>query len=82
MDALGALGDLGWYCIRAILWANDYQMPHSVTALPGSVVNDVGVILDCGATFDWQDGRVATFSCSFLGGLSMDLIVNGSFMIL
>jgi len=78
MDALGALGDAGWYCIRAILWANDYQMPQSVTALPGYVVNDAGVILACGATFLWQDGRVATFSCSFLSDMSMDLIVNGS----
>lgn len=78
MEALGALGDAGWYCIRAILWANDYQMPHSVTALPGYVVNDVGVILACGASLLWQDGRVATFNCSFRSDMSMDLIVNGS----
>jgi predicted dehydrogenase len=78
MDALGALGDAGWYCIRAILWANDYQMPQTVTALPGHVVNDAGVILACGATFLWQDGRVATFECSFLSDMSMDIIVHGS----
>lgn len=34
-DALGALGDLGWYCIRAILWAYDFQAPLSVTAHAG-----------------------------------------------
>eukprot|EP01018_Ginkgo_biloba_P037832 Gb_11248 [translate_table: standard] len=45
LDALGALGDLGWYCIRAILWANDYQLPQSVTALPGAVFNEAGVIM-------------------------------------
>jgi predicted dehydrogenase len=77
-DALGALGDAGWYTIRAILWANDYQMPQTVTALPGHVVNEAGVILACGATFLWQDGRVATFECSFLSHMSMDIIVHGS----
>jgi len=78
MDALGALGDAGWYAIRAILWANDYQMPQSVAALPGHVVNEAGVILACGATFLWQDGRVATIECSFLSDISMDIIVHGS----
>jgi hypothetical protein len=33
-DPLGALGDLGWYCIRAILWAYDYETPLAVQAHP------------------------------------------------
>ncbi|KAH9295378.1 hypothetical protein KI387_038966, partial [Taxus chinensis] len=78
LDAHGALGDVGWYCIRAILWANDYEMPRSVTAHPGPILNEAGVITACGATFSWQDGRVATFHCSFHIQLSMDLSVHGS----
>lgn len=78
MDAMGALGDAGWYVIREILWANDYQMPQSVAALPGHVVNGAGVILACGATFLWKDGRVATIECSFLSDMLMDIIVHGS----
>uniref|UniRef100_A0A0C9RZ72 TSA: Wollemia nobilis Ref_Wollemi_Transcript_1150_1464 transcribed RNA sequence n=1 Tax=Wollemia nobilis TaxID=56998 RepID=A0A0C9RZ72_9CONI len=78
LDAHGALGDVGWYCIRAILWANDYQMPHSVIAHPGPVLNISGVIMACGATLFWQDGRVATFYCSFLADLCMDFSVHGS----
>lgn len=78
VDAMGALGYAGWYAIRAILWANDYQMPQRVAALPGHVVNETEVILACGATFLWQDGRVATIECSFLSDMSMDIIVHGS----
>ncbi|XP_057845538.2 uncharacterized oxidoreductase At4g09670 [Cryptomeria japonica] len=78
LDAHGALGDVGWYCIRAILWANDYEMPQSVIAHPRPVLNEGGVITSCGATFSWQDGRVATFYCSFHSPLTMDLSVHGS----
>ncbi|GLJ50865.1 hypothetical protein SUGI_1083500 [Cryptomeria japonica] len=78
LDALGALGDVGWYCIRAILWANDYEMPQSVIAHPRPVLNKGGVITSCGATLYWQDGRVATFHCSFHSCLTMDLSIHGS----
>ncbi|GLJ50868.1 hypothetical protein SUGI_1083550 [Cryptomeria japonica] len=78
LDALGALGDQGWYCIRAILWANDYEMPQSVIAHPVPVLNEGGVITSCGATLSWQDGRVATFDCSFHSCLTMDLSMHGS----
>ncbi|XP_058092116.1 uncharacterized oxidoreductase At4g09670-like [Magnolia sinica] len=41
MDALGALGDAGWYCIRAILWATDYQLPKIVAAFQRSISTNV-----------------------------------------
>lgn len=78
MDGLGALGDAGWYCIRSILWANDFDLPKSVTALPGPVFNKAGVILSCGASLHWEDGRVATFICSFLSNLTMDITATGT----
>lgn len=83
MDGLGALGDLGWYCIGSILWASNYKLPTSVTALPGSTTkNSAGVILSCGASFLWDDHEedkfVATFHCSFLSAVSMDLSISGS----
>lgn len=78
LDALGALGDVGWYCTRSILWANDFELPQTATALPGTVYNKAGVILSCGAYLDWEDGRVATFLCSFLSNLTMDVLVIGS----
>ncbi|CAI9116409.1 OLC1v1017545C1 [Oldenlandia corymbosa var. corymbosa] len=79
LDSLGALGDLGWYCIRAILWAFDYELPKSVTAIADPEVNDSGVILSCGASLKWQEGgRTATFYCSFLTTMVMDLTVLGT----
>ena len=36
LDGLGCLGDMGWYCIRAILWAFRWDLPHTVQATPGT----------------------------------------------
>ncbi|CAL5417693.1 unnamed protein product [Camellia sinensis] len=79
LDALGALGNAGWYCIRAILWAADYELPKSVTALPEKTeLNQAGVILSCGASLNWADGKVATFHCSFLTKLAMEPLIGES----
>ncbi|KAI3513641.1 hypothetical protein L1887_20978 [Cichorium endivia] len=78
LDALGALGDVGWYCVRAVLWANDFRLPKSVTAFPGTVFNKAGVIISCGAALHWEDGKVATFHCSFLGNLTMSVTATGT----
>ncbi|KAL8162590.1 hypothetical protein V2J09_014079 [Rumex salicifolius] len=78
LDTLGALGDLGWYCIGATLWAANYQLPKFVTALRGTITNQAGVMLSCGASLHWEDGRVATFSCSFLAYSTMDITAVGT----
>ncbi|KAK6938216.1 Gfo/Idh/MocA-like oxidoreductase, N-terminal [Dillenia turbinata] len=78
LDALGALGDVGWYCVRAILFAADYELPKIVTALRDPVLNEAGVILSCGASLKWEDGKVATFQCSYLSHLTMDLTAIGT----
>uniref|UniRef100_A0A7N0TJ87 Oxidoreductase n=1 Tax=Kalanchoe fedtschenkoi TaxID=63787 RepID=A0A7N0TJ87_KALFE len=78
LDALGALGDVGWYCLRSILFVFDYELPKKVLALPGAVLNEYGVILSCGASMHWDDGRTATFHCSFLSNLTMDLTAIGT----
>ncbi|KAK3426134.1 hypothetical protein EUGRSUZ_F02655 [Eucalyptus grandis] len=77
LDALGALGDAGWYCIWAILWGSDYELPRTMTTSRGPLFNKAGVILSCGASLDWEDGRVATFHCSFLSHLTMDITAVG-----
>ncbi|XP_024362959.1 uncharacterized oxidoreductase At4g09670 [Physcomitrium patens] len=77
LDGLGALGDIGWYCARGILWAYDYEMPASVTAHPGASYNEKGVIVSCGATLVWPDGRTATFTTSFNTSHVMKLLVVG-----
>ncbi|KAJ7975517.1 Oxidoreductase family, NAD-binding rossmann fold protein [Quillaja saponaria] len=78
LDALGALGDIGWYCIRAILWAVDYELPKKVVALHGTVCNEAGVILSCGSSLHWEDGKVATFYCSFLTYITFDIKALGT----
>lgn len=78
LDALGALGDVGWYCTRSILFAANYELPKTVTALRGPVLNESGVILACGAMLQWEDGKVATFHCSFLSNLTMDMTAIGT----
>nr|XP_043636405.1 uncharacterized oxidoreductase At4g09670-like [Erigeron canadensis] len=85
LDSLGALGDTGWYSIRAILWAYDYVLPKTVTALRYPEYNDLGVLLSCGASLNWEkEGKVATFYCSFLTNLCQDIIAvgtNGNFRV-
>ncbi|XP_058740926.1 uncharacterized oxidoreductase At4g09670-like [Vicia villosa] len=78
LDAHGSLGDAGWYCIRAILIASNYELPKTVIASHKPVLNKDGVILDCGASLYWEDGRVATFHCSFLANLTMDITAMGT----
>ncbi|XP_042494014.1 uncharacterized oxidoreductase At4g09670-like [Macadamia integrifolia] len=78
LDGLGALGDAGWYCIRSILWACDYVLPNTVTALHGSVLNESGVVLACGSSLQWEDGKTATFYCSFLSNMAMDITAVGT----
>ncbi|XVF37267.1 hypothetical protein REPUB_Repub19eG0131600 [Reevesia pubescens] len=78
LDAHGALGDAGWYGIRSILWAANYELPKTVIALRGPVLNEAGIILDCGASLLWEDGKTATFHCSFLSNLTMNLTAIGT----
>ena len=68
--ALGCLGDLGWYCCRAALWAlsGDGQtgdLPATAAAAVGARVSALGVPLGAGGSLAWADGRTATFECGF-----------------
>ncbi|XP_047340749.1 uncharacterized oxidoreductase At4g09670-like [Impatiens glandulifera] len=78
LDALGALGDVGWYCTRAVLWAANFELPKTVIASKKPVINEAGVILACGASLYWEDGKVASFHCSFLSNLTMDITAVGT----
>eukprot|EP00245_Coleochaete_scutata_P000085 TRINITY_DN10090_c0_g1_i1.p1 TRINITY_DN10090_c0_g1~~TRINITY_DN10090_c0_g1_i1.p1 ORF type:complete len:412 (+),score=87.95 TRINITY_DN10090_c0_g1_i1:117-1238(+) len=75
LDDLGALGDMGWYCIRMALWTKNYELPVKVAAHPGILRSEEGVVISCGATLVWADGTRANFDCGF------DAAVNESFEI-
>ncbi|KAJ8444229.1 hypothetical protein Cgig2_028110 [Carnegiea gigantea] len=64
----------------AILWALNYQIPDYVTGLPEATLNSEGIILACNTSLHWEKETkaTATFYCSFLSHVSMDLTVCGS----
>ncbi|GBG82532.1 hypothetical protein CBR_g34908 [Chara braunii] len=78
LDGLGALGDLLWYCVRAVLWTMDYELPKEVRARPHTVFNDQGVIVQCGADLFWENGTVSFVECSFNGGLRQTVEISGT----
>ncbi len=66
----GCLGDLGWYCIRMILWTLGWQMPRQVTGRVLSTLQGQGsprtVPGEFSAELLFADGVSAGFYCSFL----------------
>lgn len=70
----GSLGDLGYYCVRAILWAFE-ELPTQVYATArykvGVDFNFTGIL--------WFEGvRIATFDCGFDTGLRKWFEVAGT----
>ncbi|KAL1319620.1 hypothetical protein AAHE18_15G290700 [Arachis hypogaea] len=55
---------------------NDIRAKPDLDAL-GSL-GDEGVIMACGASLHWEDGKVATFYCSFMANLAMDITAVGT----
>ncbi|KAK2421427.1 putative oxidoreductase [Trifolium repens] len=78
LDGLGALGDVGWYSIQAILWSVNYEVPKSVLAFPKATFNEDNVIISCGSSLHWEDGKSATFHCSFLSYVTFDVTILGT----
>ncbi|KAL3139098.1 hypothetical protein ABBQ32_005892 [Trebouxia sp. C0010 RCD-2024] len=78
LDGLGCLGDMGWYCVRASLWAYNFEKPVSVSAHAGPLFNSEGVLLHVGATIIWSDGRRANFQCGFDQALTQYLEIAGT----
>jgi hypothetical protein len=82
-DPLGCLGDLGWYCCRAALWAlagdgASGDLPSTAAAHVGARVNDSGVPLSAGGSLAWGDGtRTATFDVGFTRCQTQHLAIHG-----
>lgn len=64
-EPFGALGDLGWYCLRVSLWAFNYADAEAVSC-HYLQATDEGVPLHCTGTIKFSEGRAATFDCSFV----------------
>ena len=82
LEPAGALGDLGWYTIRAILFVMNYEMPVSLratmlsTASPENSPNSVPTELS--AELFFANGVSATFYNSFLTENQQWLHVSGT----
>ncbi len=70
----GSLGDLGYYCVRAILWAFE-QMPTQVFA---TARYKVGVDFNLTGILWFADERIATMDCGFDTGLRKWFEVAGT----
>ena len=70
----GSLGDLGYYCIRAILWAFE-EMPTQVFA---TARYKVGVDFNLAGILWFSDERIATLDCGFDTGLRKWFEVAGT----
>jgi predicted dehydrogenase len=70
----GSLGDLGWYCIGAALWAFD-ELP---TAVQATARYETGVDRNCSATMWFSDHRIASFDCGFDIGMRQWFEIAGT----
>jgi predicted dehydrogenase len=81
LEPLGCLGDLGWYCIRFILWAMRYEMPVRVTGRIHQLVTQADappVPLEFSGTLTFANGASASFHCSFTASNAQWAIVSGA----
>ena len=81
LEPAGCLGDLGWYSIRFSLWAQNWQLPESVSGkilaqsenLPGRPSSPT----EFAATLNYPGGVTAEFYSSFLAAKQQWVFVSG-----
>ncbi len=81
LEPSGCVGDLGWYCLRASLWAMDWQMPESVSCRvldAVSLADGSKTIMDFSGELDFPGGATAAFHCSFRSPLQKWLRISGT----
>jgi predicted dehydrogenase len=81
LEPTGCLGDLGWYCLRASLWALNWQLPERVTGrVLDSVSNASGAtaIMGFSGELDFYGGATASYYCSFVSPNQRWLVIGGT----
>jgi predicted dehydrogenase len=75
LEPTGCLGDLGWYCIRAALWAMNWEMPVRVS---GRIIGEIAPIMQFSGELDFASGATCGFYCSFVAAREKWLTISGS----
>lgn len=64
-DALGCLGDLGWYIVRAALLAFGPECPVTSAQAVDYTLNSEGVPIDATCIVKFKENKVLCFHCGF-----------------
>lgn len=82
LEPYGCLGDLGWYCIRFALWAQNWKLPQRVTGQLLSEFKHRGsksaVPTEFSAELFFADGVTSGFYSSFLTENEQWAMVSGT----
>lgn len=65
LEPHGALGDLGWYCIRMTLWAAGYRLPKAVSGRAIATLDEGRVPSEFQGEMQFDGDLTAGFFCSF-----------------
>lgn len=78
LEPHGALGDLGWYCIRFILWAAGDRMPTAVSGRAHVRLDGGKVPGEFQGEMRFDDGLTAGLFCSFLSVNQQTATLSGN----
>jgi predicted dehydrogenase len=82
LEPHGCLGDLGWYCLRFVLWAMDWQLPrrasgHVLRQSQGAA-GQAPVPIEFSGELFFDGGVSAGFYCSFITRLQQRALICGA----
>lgn len=79
LEPTGVVGDLGWYCFRAMVEFLDPELPPVQAATRLEKDPETGAAVRAAGFFAFADGRTATWDCGFdAGAFLQDLDVLGT----
>ena len=82
LEPLGCLGDLGWYCLRLILWALEWQLPLHVTGellkTTTTVADPLGIPLEFRGELVFPKNVSAGFYCSYVTAAQQWFVMSGT----
>jgi len=82
LEPHGCLGDLGWYCIRFVLWAMDWKLPRRasgrVLSQSRGQAGQAPVPTEFSGELLFEGGVSASFYCSFITQLQQWANIGGT----